>query len=124
MPKGRKGGRRWALLQIACLGNTSEQGYRKKKATPIWVASVFRGEPRPSLTGAAHNPDNKIAIGAVIQVKTRQGASFSVSAVVLTAFIEGEHRSKKKRQRYLVRAVPGNGDLLPALRRADANPRV
>ena len=67
----------------------------------------------PSHTGAAHDPDNKIAIGALIQVKTPQGASFSVSAVVLTAIIEGEHMSKKKRQRYLVRVVPGNGDLCP-----------
>ena len=47
----------------------------------------------PSHTGAAHDPNNKIAIGALIQVKTPQGASFSVSAVVLTAFIEGEHMS-------------------------------
>jgi hypothetical protein len=43
------------------------------------------------------------ATGALIQVKTPQGASFK----------SGSAMSKKKRQRYLVRVVPGEGDPCP-----------
>jgi hypothetical protein len=65
--------------------------------------SLPRGNNR-AIADAAHNSNNRIAIGALIQVKTPQGASFRVT---------GSAMRKKKRQRNRAVVVRGDGDPCP-----------
>jgi hypothetical protein len=48
---------------------------KKKRATKHWRPKLTLREPRPCFKGAAHNPNNRIAIGALIR-STRQPDNF------------------------------------------------